>query len=294
MRKSLPGCSGNDLKKAAFGWALALLALGLIPACVGRSADDQVVAEYRGESLTLGQLRAYLPPNLAPADSQRASQLYIQQWQTEQALADAAEKQVPDLESRIEPRVADARRKIMIDELRAYLVKDESAALITPKMIEDYYKEHIEQFIASGFLFQYRYLTSYSKDLELLKQRIVSDQEQDTRFLLQWARQNAVEFRLDDQYMEGTVLMGIQAKVKQDLTSVEAKAEPFFFETESPKGPQYHLFYMRDIIRPGKYIPLEQVSDQIRQTLVFKRQNERIENFEQRVLQQARSSGHIR
>ena len=268
-----------------------MLAAGF--SCGASSEDRQVVAEYRSEQLTLGQLRAMLPPSQTAADSSRMAQLYIRQWQTEQVLAEAARDQVPDLERRVAERVADARRKIMIDELRTYLVQDESESLITPQMIEGYYKDHIEEFIAPTFLFQFRYLASASKDLELLRQRIVSDQSQDQRLLLKWAEQQATEFRLDDQYLEGPVLMSIQSRFKRDLSRIEAKAPPMFFEAEGPKGPLYVLFYMRDVIKPGKYIPLEQVSDRIRQTLVFKRQNERIAAFEAKVLQQARASGAL-
>jgi hypothetical protein len=262
--------------------------------CGASSEDRQVVAEYRSEKLTLGQLRAMLPPSQSAADSTRMAQLYIRQWQTEQVLAEAARNQVPDLERRIADRVADARRKIMIDELRTYLVQDETESLISPQMIESYYKDHIEEFIAPTFLFQFRYVVSASKDLELLRQRIVSDQPQDQQLLLKWAEQQATEFRLDDQFVEGQVLMAIQTRFKQDLSRIEAKSPPLFVEAEGPKGPVYLLFYMREVIKPGKYIPLEHVSDRIRRTLVFKRQNERIAAFEAKVLHQARASGALR
>ncbi len=292
MRTSLHASSDPEWQ---IGWVLVVLwVLSAGFACGTRSEDDRVVAEFRSEKLTLGQLRAYIPPNLNPDDSARIAQLYIQQWQTEQVLAEAARDQVPNLEERIADRVADARRKIMIDELRSYLVRDETEALITPQLIESYYKEHIEEFIAPTFLFQFRYVVSPSKDLELLRQRIVSDQGQDQQFLLQWSQQHATEFRLDDQYVEGPVLMALQTRFRQDLSRIEPKSDPVFYEAESPQGPIYLLFYMRDVIKPGKYIPLVQVSDHIRRTLVIKRQNERIAAFEARALYQARAKGILR
>ncbi|MCS7074833.1 MAG: hypothetical protein NZ108_10240, partial [Bacteroidia bacterium] len=99
------------------------------------TSENRLVAQYKDKKLFLEELKNYLPSESLPEDSVRFAKFYIEQWIKEQALTDSANQLIPDLETKINVKINDYKRKLIIQELYSHLIQTRLDTVITNQEI---------------------------------------------------------------------------------------------------------------------------------------------------------------
>jgi len=270
-------------------WVTVVL-LSTLSGCKWSDKDEQIIVKYRDAELTLDELRFHIPKDVNPTDSARYAKLYIEQWKMEQCLIEAAKSRVSGLEESVEYQMRDYRRKMMVDALHRYLLENNPAPAVTDQEAERYYKDNIQQFISSGNMYWYAYIKSSNAQIQQLNNQIISPNVNERTALLEWAKKNAEEYKLDDAYTAPQELNRLSEIVKNDLSRINPNTNPSLFLTNEDNTIKYHLFFMRDVVKPGKYIPFASVKDEIKKTITLRKQTLEIERFEANTYEQAQAA----
>lgn len=278
--------------------AIILFIGSLLTNCT--SSHDTVVASYKDEKLTLSELREHIPRGCGEVDSTRYANLYIEEWKMEQCLVDAAFERDGDVESKIENKLKDYRRKMIISELHKYLINNNPLPTITDDEAEKYYKDNIQQFISQGNLYWYGYIRSKDPSVQNFSQKLMSPNEIEKKELLDWCKKNAIEYKLDEVYEAPHIINHLSDLVQTDLTNIAPNSPTVvLISNPNPDGNNpankiiYHLFYMRDIVKPGKNIPFASLKNDIKRILLQKKQKDAIEQFEAGMYERAKSTGEF-
>jgi len=236
----------NRLNNSLF-FMLILIMLVLQLGCSGD--NDTVVASYKGEKLTLGEVKDHVPDGSSKADSSRYATMFIEEWKMEQCLVDAALERVGDAEARIENKMKDYRRKMIINELHNFLLANNANPTIDDDEAEKYYKDNMQQFISQGNLYWYGYIRSKDPSVQNFTQKLISPNEIERTELLQWCKQNALEYKLDEVYEAPHVINHLSELVQTDLTNINPNSPPAVLisnpnpeNTDNSKNIIYHLF----------------------------------------------------
>jgi hypothetical protein len=270
-------------------WVTVAL-LGTLSGCKWSDKQEQVIVKYRDAELTLDELRFHIPKDANPTDSARYAKLYIEQWKMEQCLIEAARSRISGLEETVEYQMRDYRRKMMVDALHRYLLENNPAPAVTDQEAERYYKDNIQQFISGGNMYWYAYIKSSNAQIQQLNNQIISPNVNERTALLEWAKKNAEEYKLDDAYTAPQELNRLSEIVKNDLSRINPNTNPSLFLTNEDNTIKYHLFFMRDVVKPGKYIPFASVKDEIKKTITLRKQTLEIERFEANTYEQAQAA----
>lgn len=258
--------------------------------CRWSDKDEQVIVRYRDEALTLDELRFHIPRGVNATDSTRYAKLYIEQWKMEQCLIEAARSRVSGLDETVEYQIRDYRRKMMVDALHRHLLENNPPPTVTDQEAERYYKDNIQQFISSGSMYWYAYIKSSNVQIQQLNTQIISPNVNERTALLEWAKKNSEEYKLDDAYAAPQELNRLSEVVKNDLSHINPNTNPSLFLTNENNTIKYHLFFMRDVVKPGKYIPFASVKESIKKTITLRKQSLEIERFEANTYEQAQAT----
>jgi len=272
---------------------VALLALSLT-GCGNKDPESPVVARYRDAVLTQADLKAAMPAGLTQADSANFAQNYLQQWYLEQIVAAKALEDLPDLEQKVQKRVDDYRRKLLMVEYYAYLVEQQMNPNVTQNVLVKYYEEHKAQFVADADLYQYYYIKTNNEDSPQIRKRLVSGNADDLNVVRQWVEKNASTYKLDDQWYESAQVEAIETVAQQPLRTLPPGSPVVYFTSTENDKPVYHFFYLKGVVAKGQPMPLENVRQQITDIVLSQRRNMLIEAFEAQVLQEAQANQELK
>ena len=271
-------------------WTASVMLMVVVGACRSGEVDSPVVASFERRTLTLNELRTHLPPNLKERDSIDFARHYIQEWKLEQVLMNYGEAEIDDLEEHIRYRLADARRKIIVDEVRDHITQEHLDVTLNQDQYEQFYKANITNYLANEFIFSYYYIKTASTANANLKNQILTRDNAEREQLAEWCKQNAVVYKLDADYMGPPALNAIAREVRADLSVLTPESGVQVYGSQEEQTMYYHIFYMADVVRPGRYIPLAAVRDEIKETLLAKRRNDVLRDFEARLFEKARAA----
>ena len=127
-------------------YLLLTLIVSMLTACRGgKTLDKKAVAEYKGETLYMYELDRHVPKDQTGNDSIESANTYIEEWLTNQALADRARKEIPNLEEQLELEVKAAKMSLTRKEFQDWLIKQVDS-VITYQQMKDYYNKYPDKF----------------------------------------------------------------------------------------------------------------------------------------------------
>lgn len=273
--------------------AAVILLLGCFMGCGGGPEDDSPeVARYRNKVLTRKQLEHYLPGNVSEEDSTRFAKLFIEQWQKEEAVVDVALSSIPKLEEQIESKVEDYRRKLIMFEYTSRLIADSLNNDVPELDINQYYSQHKNDFIVKENLYQYFYFSTAEETPGKVRDWISTNDGRYVDSLRNWVDLHALEYKADSNYVNESVIREISKGYYGDLKN-SGIGKLIRWNGVIQGQRRRYMFRLLDKVEPGDIMPYLLCKDKIRRILLNARKAQLIQNEEERILKDAKSSKYI-
>lgn len=269
-----------------------LLPVLLFTACGGKE-QSPVVASYKDTSLRLKQLEQYIPKDASEEDSSRYARLYIDQWLKAQAISDLAMQSIPNLEEEIDFKVEDYRHKLIMHEYSSMLIRDSLDTTIRKSDVLDYYKANTATFISPSRMYSYFYVVCRAENTGNVVEALSSTSSGEVSELLDWAKVNALEYKLDSTYAAESVINEITKGYFGDLRDAPVGRVVKWSGMIQGQRRRYY-FKMLDKVEENGPLPMMLARDRIANILLNERKVKLIEESEKRIVENARRNNYIR
>ncbi len=144
-----PGTSNNfRLYPMKLFFLLSLLVLPLTLSC-DRFVNNhnEPVAKVHNNYLYREDIAELLPAGISEADSAKIAKNYIDKWIRNQLFLRLAEMNLPAEEKDVTKQIENFRATMLIYKYQQYMLGQKLDTLISVREIEDYYKNHINNFV---------------------------------------------------------------------------------------------------------------------------------------------------
>jgi hypothetical protein len=280
-RHILQICSGIGLMLAVVG-------------CGGGKTQDNAgaVASYKDRQLTKEMLANYLPKGLSPEDSSRVSKAFVQQWLEEQAIMDEALSTYKDLAEEVEYKVQDYKAKLIMHSYENRLLEESLDKNVSKKEIVAFYEANKDNFISSEKLYNYFYIVTSKSDNAAVGDWIRSSNPQDIVKLREWAVENAIEYKVDSNYVNESKIEFVSKGYYGNLQKT-APGKLIRWNGVIRGEKRYYLFKMIRIVEAGEPLTIELCRDKIVDLIINERKVSLIEKNEEKILKNARTNNYI-
>lgn len=177
----------------------------LLVACGGgptaaAPAQGKVIASVYSYNLYESDLAAAVPAGLAPEDSARRAENFINSWVREMLLLSKAEKNLPANDPEMEKKLRAYKNSLVIYAYETELVHQKLDTVVSDAEIEAYYNEHASDFQLRSNIVKVVYVKVDKKAPNLPKLRgwVKSDKPADREELDKYCHQYATNYYLDD------------------------------------------------------------------------------------------------
>ena len=196
--------SSNNLIRYNLWIGSVVMLLSMI-ACSGNSnipGKGDVLVRFGKETLLREEVDFFMPDTLAGEDSANFAGKYIEEWISNQAVAEQALRDVEGLENGVKYKVSAYENKLIEFEFMKWLIQEKQSMLVVSDAeIRNYYKKFPDKFISREPYYQFFYIkTSLERQYQLTNDLKTTDAEKISE-LITWAEENAIEFRLDSSYV---------------------------------------------------------------------------------------------
>ncbi|MBK9448155.1 MAG: peptidyl-prolyl cis-trans isomerase [Bacteroidetes bacterium] len=274
-------CSG-------IGLTLAIMGCG-----GGKTPDDNgAIAAYKERQLTKEMLANYLPKGLSPEDSSRVSKAFVQQWLEEQAIMDEALSTYKDLAEEVEHKVQDYKAKLIMHGYENRLIEESLDKNVSKKEIVAFYEANKDNFISSEKLYNYFYIVTNKSDVALVADWMRSGNPQDIVKLKEWAKENAIESKVDSNYVNESKIEFVSKGYYGNLQKT-APGKLIRWNGVIRGEKRYYLFKMIQVVEAGEPLTIELCRDKIVDLILNERKVSLIEKNEEKILKNARTNNYI-
>jgi len=248
--------------------------------CGTKNPDDQPAASYKGIILTKGELKSMLPKNLPTLDSARVTGLFIDQWIHEQMLMELAQSKIPDLETKLNFKLEDQKRKLAILELKTFFQEKESDT-VHPDSVKAYYQTHTSEFLSTTNMYQCWFLSTENKDIPQVKLALSGNDPAAFSDLKEWCKKNAPDYKLDDSWIDEQAFEKIQnfAPKGKDLRDTKPGSPFVYMLTGTKEKPLHNFFVMRNVVKTGEPLPMEVAEMRIKARIINNQKNRAFDDF---------------
>lgn len=185
--------------------SLMTLVCFLMAACGTEPAQEvtekgKIIATVYTYNLYESDLLVAVPAGLAPEDSARRAENFINSWVREMLLLSKAESNLPANDPEMEKKLRDYKNSLIIYAYETQLVQQKLDTIVTDEEIETYYNEHSSDFQLRDNIVKVIYVKVDNKapNLPKLKTLVKSDKPADREELDKYCRQYATNYYLDD------------------------------------------------------------------------------------------------
>ena len=166
-------------------------------ACEDFNTDDKLLVSLYDKELYLSEVRNSLPID---SDSIIFVERYIESWIKNQLLLTQAEMNLTDAIKDIEERISDYRSSLLIYAYQQELINQNFDTIVSNIDIANYYESNKKELELKESIFKGRFI-KINKDapnIHILKNIFRSYTFEDTEELLEYCRQFAADYHLDD------------------------------------------------------------------------------------------------
>lgn len=182
-------------------FSLAILAFSCNEPALQEEADKgKTVAKVFDYQLYQSDLGAVIPAGIAPDDSARRAENFINSWVKEKLLVHKAETNLGAAQKNVEKQLQDYRNSLIIYAYEKELVRQKLDTIVTESEIQTYYEEHPDEFQLKDNIIKVLYVKVDKKapNLARLKMLIQSNKPQERQDLESYCSQFGQNYFLDD------------------------------------------------------------------------------------------------
>ncbi len=254
-----------------------------------KALDKRLVAEYNGDPLYMYQLQRYVPSELKGQDSAEFANNFIDDWLTNQAVKEKAEKEITDLNEKIEPEIATLKMSLIRKTFADWLVNTQLDTIISDQVMRDYFKKYPDRFRSDRVQYQYFYVKVMSENATQIASQMNSAKAEELNKLAKWCEDNAVEYRLDSSVTSESEMKRIASGYYGTITRAKTNTLQTYNVAEG--GKNYTQFFrLLKVIQEGEMLPFAACKDRIEMLILNQRKNELIEQMETGLLEDAKKS----
>lgn len=270
-----------------------LLLTVLISGCGswGDSEDETpIVVTFKDEALRQGEIQSHVPEGLSEEDSVFYADFYIEQWIREQAIADVATNRIENLEQRVEYKVRDYRRKLIVHEYTDYLIENKLDTTVSETELREYYMRERNNYLAKEDLYSYFFVVSPSEEYREIRDWLKSDEQWALDSAKAWCQKegNAETVKLDSNYANAFTLNELEKGYHGNLRKVKIGQLIRWTGVIAGKRKRYY-FKLNSIVEAGEPMPFHLVSGEMRAILLNDRRFDIIHREEDRILNDAKA-----
>jgi len=160
-------------------------------------SNDKLLVSLYDKELYLSEVVNSLPID---SDSIIFVERYIESWIKNQLLLTQAEMNLTDAIKDVEDRISDYRNSLLIYAYQQELISQNFDTAVSDIHINDYYESNIKEFELKESIFRGRFIkiNKNAPNLDVLKDIFRSYTLEDTEELLEYCRQFATDYHLND------------------------------------------------------------------------------------------------
>ena len=237
----------------------------IFTACGGFSSEERLLVNLYDKELYLSEIKNALPAE--QSDSAAFVQSYIDGWIKKQLLVAQAEMNLTEALKDVEYRINDYRNSLLIYAYQQELIKQNFDTVVSKEEIQSYYEENIADMELKENIFKGRYVRTSidAPNLSVLKKVFRSVKEGDEEDLIEYCRQFASDYHLEDSQW-------VYFSKFVDKLPVKVSNQPYYlssnkYYTYTSDSSKYFLFIAQYQIK-GSVTPLVLMQEKIRKIIL--------------------------
>jgi len=246
------------------------------------------IARVHNQYLYEQEVANIVPADTDPQDSLKLIEHYIQNWLAKHLLADQAEKYEKDHPSDIEKKVAEFRAALMTHNYIQKLVSERLDKQVSEEEILSYYETNQEDFKLKHHIVKGKFIIipKTAPNIQNLKHLILSTEEADLLELQSYCAQFAKDYSLDEKVWLKWDELITKTPFRKVPDKTRLLKRTSFTEVQDPI---YRYYLKIDAYKVTNDIaPLELVSEQIADVIIYKRKIALVNQIKQDILAQAK------
>lgn len=269
---------------------IALLTFSSCRAISSLLHDDEVVAEVGRHYLYRSEVASLIPDGTSEEDSLRLALQYVNSWAADLIFLDVAEAQLTKDEMDVSEELEEYRRSLLKYRYEQRYINERLDTLVADSQIDDYYLEHLENFVLEVPVVKARFLriSADSPNLGVIRKKMSSSLIGDLEAADSLSYFSAVKYT---DYNGGwTDMVSLSREFGTDYAELLSLMRNGFIEKEDEYG-KMNVAYIADFIPAGETAPLEYCRPRIRNIIISVRKQKLISDLEQDLLADARDKG---
>jgi hypothetical protein len=274
--------------------ALWLVLLGVACHSNGPNSGGDIIVRYRQHTLSRAEIDHFVPPGATGEDSTRYAERYIEEWIQGHAIAEYARSRIDGLNKELSYKVKQYEQDLIAHAFNQYLTKNNQDQLqVSDADVLDYYDKNPDKFISETNYYQFRYVRANEYSNQQVVPLMRSNDPDRLAELVEWARENALDYRLDSSYVQDQELDRIGEGFYYGNIRRVSKSTAYPYQLRKDGKSYYNYFRMLNVIEPGDRLPLRICREQIRSILINQKKNSLIEREQAALVEQARAAKKI-
>lgn len=269
---------------------IALLTFSSCRAISSLLYDDEVVAEVGRHYLYRSEVASLIPDGTSEEDSLRLALQYVNSWAADLIFLDVAEAQLTKDELDVSEELEEYRRSLLKYRYEQRYINERLDTMVADSQIDDYYLEHVENFVLEVPVVKARFLriSADSPNLGVIRKKMSSSLIGDLEAADSLSYFSAVKYT---DYNGGwTDMVSLSREFGTDYAELLSSMRNGFIEKEDEYG-KMNVAYIADFIPAGETAPLEYCRPRIRNIIISVRKQKLISDLEQDLLTDARDKG---
>lgn len=255
--------------------------------------DRPAVARVDETYLYQDELVGIVPPGTPKEDSISRTEAYVNSWIRKQLLIRQAGRQIDINKAEVERKLLDYRYSLIAYEYQTYYIKQNLDTLMASSEIEQYYKDHIDNFVLKQNIVRATFIKvpQSAPRTKKVKDLIFSDREKDRDELKSYCLSFAAAYHLSDStWMHFDELVKASPLVELPDKIQFLKRNPYY-ETSD----EAYLYFLKvDEYRISDNVsPLQFVRDDIANIILNKRKVELAKQLEEAVFSKAQENNEF-
>ncbi|HYG20025.1 MAG TPA: peptidyl-prolyl cis-trans isomerase [Ohtaekwangia sp.] len=243
-------------------------------------AVRQPVARVNNAYLYKDELAGIVPSGPSKEDSTLRAEAYINSWIRKQLLIQEAARKININEAEVERKILDYRYSIIAYEYQTFYIKQNLDTVVTAPEIEQYYKDHVDNFILKQNIVQATFIKvpKNAPRTGKIKELIFSNRDKDEKELKSYCLSFSAAYHIADStwmIFDELVRSSPLAEIPNKIQFL--KSNPYY---ETSDETYLYFFKVEQYRISDNVSPLEFVKDEIRNIILNKRKVELAKRLE--------------
>ena len=263
----------------------------IFASCSNIVEQELVVAQAGKNTLTLKELKTFIPNDLTVEDSTELSVNMIQTWLNRELMYSKARFNLNGVEADIENRVESFRKELYIFAFEKEQVAQKLDTNFTENEILLFYDENQEIFQLNDYILKVRYvkLKLNSPNVEELEEWVQSEEKEDIEQLTEYCHKYAVKFFNDTNWVYfNELLRELPIEVYNKETFLRSDNLVTFTDPEF-----LYILSIRDLQSKNTLSPIDLERGKIKSLILNKRKLELLSSIRRKLYQEAESKGNV-